>query len=422
MKNKFKNSLILNTVYLYIMQFGGYLLSLLLVPYQSRVISVEHNSQLSSAIGVMVYIQLLIQFGFTVSAVYAITKKRDDPEEQQRIYSSVLSAKLFLSFLSAIAIFVLTTFVPSYTNIKLVFWLYFIATLFESVLPIYFLRGMEDMAIVSIVSLAGKALTFFVVIVFVKNDTQYLIIPISRIISSVFSFAFACIYIRIKHNIKLRLSSLKNAFLQMKESFQYFVSRISGSIYHGSNEIALGILYPSTLAIYTMPLKLVTTAQSVASPLADSFFPYMVRTKNMKKAILTTVVLTSAVLVCCAIGEIFTEFFVKLIFGDNYSESVIVLRLLIPIIAITPINYMITFPIMVPMGLAKHANIGSLAAAIVHVLGLIILISTGSYTFVSAAILSVISEYTAVCYRFAAIGIYRYKKWKNRKVCEEIIV
>lgn len=403
-----KKLLALNTVYLYIMQFGGYLFSMALIPYQSRILSVAHNSELSAAISVMTYIQLVMQFGFTVSGVRFVTESRDDPARLKNIYTSVFTAKLLLSALSAAVVFALTRLVPAYRPITVVFWLYFIAVFFEAFLPTFFLRGMENMRTVAVVSLLSKAVLLLTVILFVRDDAAYLLIPVARIAAAVFAFLFACIYIRIRYRLPFSLAGLPAAFAGMRDSFQYFLSRVAGSVYHGSNELALGILYPGTLALYTMPQKLVTVAKTVASPLADSFFPYMIRTKNYKKALRLTALLSTAVLAGCVIGEVFAGFFVHLIFGDQYVEgSVVILRILLPIIAITPLSYMITFPVMVPMGLAKHANLAAVVAAVIHFIGLGALIFSGHLTFASAAALAVVSEYVAVLYRVVCVIRHR---------------
>ena len=65
--NSNKGVLLQNTVMLYLLTFSNYFLSLVVVPYETRVLGVEVFGVLGAATAIMVYFQLVVDFGFLLS-------------------------------------------------------------------------------------------------------------------------------------------------------------------------------------------------------------------------------------------------------------------------------------------------------------------------------------------------------------------
>ena len=77
--NSNKGVLLQNTVMLYLLTFSNYFLSLVVVPYETRVLGVEVFGVLGAATAIMVYFQLVVDFGFLLSGTQEVAKSRDDP-------------------------------------------------------------------------------------------------------------------------------------------------------------------------------------------------------------------------------------------------------------------------------------------------------------------------------------------------------
>ena len=67
-KNKDINTLASNTIMLYIMQISGYIFPLFTFPYLARTLSPEYYGMMTFVTSTMVYFQMLIDFGFILSA------------------------------------------------------------------------------------------------------------------------------------------------------------------------------------------------------------------------------------------------------------------------------------------------------------------------------------------------------------------
>ena len=105
--NSKKGILLKNTIMLYILQFSTYLLSFIVVPYETRVLGPEFYGKLGVAMSIMVYFQLIIDFGFIWSATEDVSRNRDDKDYLRRIFSAVTLSKLVLTAISFVVLLVL---------------------------------------------------------------------------------------------------------------------------------------------------------------------------------------------------------------------------------------------------------------------------------------------------------------------------
>jgi hypothetical protein len=138
-----KGVLLKNTIMLYILQFSTYLLAFIVVPYETRVLGPTVYGKLGVATAIMVYFQLVIDFGFILSATEDVSRNREDNAFLRNIFTSVTVAKLFLTAGSLVVLMVLCRAVRSWQGNTLFFTLFFAATAINSMMPDYLYRGLE---------------------------------------------------------------------------------------------------------------------------------------------------------------------------------------------------------------------------------------------------------------------------------------
>ena len=103
-----------NTLMLYLLTFSNYFLSLLVVPYESRILEEAGYGALGVAMKIMVYFQLFIDFGFLLSATEEVSKNRQDTQRLNVIMTAVTCCKLALSVLSLGVLIVLCSVIPAW--------------------------------------------------------------------------------------------------------------------------------------------------------------------------------------------------------------------------------------------------------------------------------------------------------------------
>lgn len=413
---KLNKKLLENTVMLYIMKFAGYLFSLIIVPYQTRVLSTEYYGGLSLALGLMMYFTMLIDFGFMVSGVTEVADNRDNRHNLSVCLTCVMVIRIALSLLAIGIMTAMIYLIPSYTPWAAAFYIYLAAVILEALLPMFFLRGMEDMRTVAILTLVSKAVMTALIFITVKSDEDYLLVPGMRLAGAAISFIIAWIYITRKYEVGLTRVTGKQILTSLKGSFGFFVSRISSSVYRGGNTAILGATLPASMvALYACPEKLMNIGMTMSSPISDSLLPYILRTHDYSSAWRIIKIILPVILIGGTVGFVWAKPIISFIFGTQYAEAANVLRAMIPVIAITPINWIIEFPVLVPMGLQKQSNMANIVGAVVYVAGMVLLWGTDHISIFGAAMVLMITECCVTGWRVATVIKYRSRLKISKK-------
>lgn len=409
-KKRKQSSLLENTVMLYILQFTNMFLGLVTVPYQTRVLGVEIFGKLGIAAAVMMYFQLLMDFGFILSAVAKISTHRDDPKMLSKILSCVIWAK---AFFFAVSLFIVEVFIaptlPDNT-MRLMYLLYLLSVATGSFLPDYMYRGLEKMSIITLRTVMIKLFFTVMIFLFLKTKDQYYMVPMFTAIGN--AGAIAAVYWHLFRKMKIRFCrvSPKDVFYEIKDSFWFFVSKIASTVYSSSNTIILGWVDPTgglSGAYSAAADKVITPARNMISPISDSLYPHMVKHKNFKLIKKVLLIFMPLIIAGCAVVFIFAEPLCTLFFGEEFRRSVTALRALLPVVVLTLPNYILGFPTLGAMGLAKYANLSTVFSSIVHVINLGIVFFTGHLSVLTLCLLISWTEFLLLIFRIVVIFLNR---------------
>lgn len=404
MDNK-KKKLLSNTIMLYILTFSTYFFGFILIPYQTRVLGPEYYGKIAFAIAFSTYFQLVFDYGFILSATENVSKNRNNKDELGKILSAVNILKLFLIIVSFFIFLIICKYVDRLNSDFTLYLLYFVYVSINAFLPDFLYRGIEEMKIITYRSVIVKLLFTMLIFIFLKNKSQYYIIPVLNIIGAI--IALLIVYIHVYKNLKIKMKkvSIKYIYRQFKESTMFFLSRIASTLYGATNTFILGFIYPTgaTLGLYSSADKLITTAKSAFSPISDSIYPYMVKNKDYKliKKILKYIM--PLIIIGCTIVFIFSKELCTWFLGKEYQDAYIILRLLMPIVVITLPNYLLGFPTLAPLGISKYANISVMIGSLFHISCIGIMLLINKLNVYNICIITVITESLILLFRLTCI-------------------
>lgn len=404
MKEK-HGTLLKNTVMLTILQLSTYLLALITIPYQTRVLGPEVYGVLGVATAVMVYFNLIIDFGFLLSATSSVSANRDNKEHLCKVLTCVTAGKMILALISVAVLFVLCALIPSWHSKSDIFILFFISTLMTSLMPDYLYRGMEKMTAITIRTVCIRA--FFTVAIFIllKGPEDIYVVPVLNIIGNGAAMLTSYIDLYKRFNIRFCKINLGEIFQHVKSSAFFFFSRIATTAYTALNTVILDIIAQggAVTGYYTSADKLITTGRNLLSPISDSLYPYMVRHKDFKAVRKILLLLMPPIILFCGVCFIWAEPICKLLLGAEYGPAGNVLRAMLPVAVVTLPNYILGFPTLGAMGLSKHANYSVIFGSALHIFNLIILFLTNNVNMLSLAILVSVAECAVLIYRVVVI-------------------
>ena len=406
---KKEKQLLNNTVMLYVMQFSTYLFSFITVPYLTRVLGAPLYGKLGVAVANMAYFQLLMDFGFLLSATEDISAHREDRGYVGRKLTSVALIKTAFAAVSFCVVFTLTCFAEPFKSYRAMYLLYVAAYIANSFLPDYFYRGVEKMTAITVRTVFVKLFSTVMTFAALRSKSDYLIVPALLLASNLIAVAWAYVYLLKTLRYRFEKVTFAEVRADLKRSSLFFLSRIAGTVYSATNTIITGYLDPAgpTSGYYTSADKIVSTAKSGFSPISDSVYPYMIKNKNFRLIKKILMIAEPVILAGCVIVGIFARPLCVFAFGGEYADTAPILRAFLPVIAVILPSYLLGFPTLGAMGLSRYANHSIFIGTGVQLAGLGLLWVTGQLTAVHLAMLTSVTETVIMASR--AVFVWRHR-------------
>lgn len=396
---------------MYLMMISVQVLNLITIPYLTRTLGPAIYGRIGLAQGYMAYVQIILDFGFILSATQLISENRTDEFLIAKVISSVTLIKIVLSFFVALAFVLL--FAGKFfdkTNAVIII-IYLAAYLINALLPDYYYRGMEDMKMISIRTVLIRIIFTMLIFTLVRSDSDYLYVPISFLTGSIIALLFSIFDIVWKYEVKIILPNMKDVKKLFVISIPFFVSRFASTFYQALDVIIIGKLYGLSpiVGYYSTSDKAITLAKMASSPIADSLYPYMLKNRNFKLVKKMLLFLMPIITIVVVLIGIFAESLCIFAFGDEYAGAGNVLRLLLPIAWVILPTYVIAFPVMSPMGLVKYANYSNMIGMLIQIFGLVIFKLFGYLNLYTICALASLAEVSVFIYRIIIVLINRRK-------------
>ena len=371
----------------------------------------EIYGKIGIATALMMYFQLFLDFGFLLSGTEEVAKNIEDKKKLCGIFSSIVVLKIFFSIISAVVLLMICNFIPQYKQDMTLYFLFLLQAIVSSFLPDYLYRGLEDMTAITYRTVLVKALFTVLIFAFLKEPSDYLWVPVISMCGEFCAVVWSWLDLKKRYAIRFIKVKWAEMFEHLKKSSQFFLSRIASTIYTATNTIILGYIDPigGTVGLYTAANKLITTGQTALAPISDSMYPYMIKNKDFKlvKKVLTCIM--PFIILGSIVVMIWAEPFCTFIYGKNFAGTGKILRAMMPIAILTLPDYILGFPTLGAMGLAKHANISIYISSSIHIVNLIITLSLGKLDAVSLAWLMSIAVFIETLYRFIIVMRNRKK-------------
>ena len=381
-----------NTSMLYLMNIAKMIFPLVTLPYLTRVLTVDCYAIVAYVKAVMQYVQIVLMFGFTLSATKDIVNAAGDKQKIGSITGGVLEAKGILSAITAAVLLILTITIPLLRENPLYMALAFINIVITEMLADFLFRGIDKMEIITIRFVVSKLISTLLTFVFIKNDNHVLLIPLFDILGSVVALALVLIEIR-KMGITITRMPLSDALSRLKESAIYFASDMATTAFGALNTLLVGIFVTKTdVSYWSLCMQLISAVQSLYTPITNGIYPSMVRTKSLKFLKKILLIFMPIVVIGCIICVLLSSFIVTLIGGPQYTAAAPVFRTLVPVLLFSFPGMLLGWPALGPIGKQKETTMTTVITAIFQVCGLGMLIVTEKFNLINIAILRGITE------------------------------
>ncbi len=404
-------SLVDNTIMLYILEFSRLSLGFVTQGYQTRVVGLELIGTLNAAQYAVNFFQILIDFGFIMSATAKISQHREDREYLDRMLTCVIAAKtMFMAVSFAILFLFLKPGIPDATEF-MVYVLFLLSTCFGSWLPDFMYRGLEQMRTITVRAVSIRIFAACMIFLFLREPQDYWMVPFFTALGNAGALFFVYWHLFRRVGVHFTKITPRDVWQVLKGSAQFFMSRVATSI----NANLSGILLKqfsgdASTGLFGSADRVIGAARNSMSPIADSLYPHMMKHKNFRVIKKTMLIFYPIVLVGCALVFLFAEPLLVLWLGKEVGPQVVTpLRLLIPVAVFTFPNYILGYPMLGGMGLAKHANLSDAFGTLVYLSGVAVCYFTCGIHLTSLCVMSCVTEFAILVYRLIVI-------FRNREI------
>lgn len=318
--------LVANFGYLSLLQVAGYVFPLITMPYLARVIGAEGFGKIAFAAAIMVWFQTIADWGFNYTATRDVAKNREDKEKVSEIFSNVFWARILLMFVSFVVLSICVMTIPKLRENADVIMISFLMIPGHIMFPDWFFQAMERMKYITILNIISKTLFTIAIFLFIKERDDYILQPLFTSLGFVGSGIIAMYYILIKWKIRLHFTSFKVIIKTIKSSTDVFINNLMPNLWNALSTVLLGFLWGNVAnGILDAGKRFQQTCGNLFGVVTRVFYPFLSRRIDQHR--LYAKVSMSLAFVMMLLLFVFAPIIIDIFFGEEFSESVIVLRL-----------------------------------------------------------------------------------------------
>ncbi len=334
-----------------------------------------------------------------------VSENRENLKKLSYIVSKLTYIKVFLLLISSVVFFVLLFTIESIARNQVLFLCFYVFIVFESMLPVWYFQGIENMRVMAILVASIKLVFALLVFLFIDEQSDYLIVPILYAIGSIFSFLLAYFLILNKDKVKFCKVQVRETYGVIKESSYILFSNLS-VVARDRLTIILIKMYLGldVVAYFDISIKIINVLLTPFHMVSQVLYPHIAKTKDM--LLLKKIMLFIMVLALIVVGVfIYNIDWISVKVNEQHSIHLRnIMSLLIFIVPIGAISGLIGASVLIVFQQTKWLLIATLSAIV-------------SYF----AMFFIVSEYTVVVFAYIyllafsvelAVKFYRINKLK----------
>ena len=364
-----KKKLLSNFFSLSALQGVNMILPLISLPYIIRVLGVENFGLINFALSIIMYFDILVSFGFELSATREISIHRDNSKKVSEIFFSVMIIKTIMALISLLILSILILFNDSLTQNAMLYYATFGVVIGNLIFPSWFFQGMERMKYITYINVISKIIFTILIFIIVKESSDFIYVPILNSLGMIIGGVYSLWLIFKLFNLQFTIPNRGMIFSQLKDSYHFFLSRVAnnGSRYYATTII--GIYFGNgAVGYYSIVEKLFYAFMSLGGIVSQTIYPYMSRTKDIVffKKILFSIIAISIIILIPTIY--FHNILLYLIFNvqDEMLSNIFIIIFSGSIFGI--VSALVGYPLLAAFGHIKYANNSLIYASIFYIL------------------------------------------------------
>jgi len=367
-----------NALGLYAIQFAGYIIPLVTLPYLARVLRPEGFGLLLFAQSFAAWASLTVEYGFSLSAAREIAQNRGNKGLLSATAAGVLGAKAILLSGFFIIFGAAAWTVPNFRQHPIYLLWAFPLTLALGLSPFWYFQGTERMVravVVELLGRAGAAAFIFLAVRTPEDGWKALALQAAA--------GCACTLTQtlwMYRDIGFRWPRWKDGIRALRVGWDMFLFRGAYNIYSTANAFILGLFASSVqVGYYGGAERIAKALQGLTLPLTQALYPrmsHLVSQSALKAARFARFTLSLAGgsgLVLALALALSARWAATIILGPGYQASVTVLYVFVLLLPVNAINGALIMQWMLPLGMERTIGKITLGAIAINLISAAVL-------------------------------------------------
>ena len=326
-KKLFRNKLVSNSAWLFVLQIFNTIVPLITLPYVTRVLGASNYGIFSLSLNWITYLQVIVVFGFGYTGARKVSIHKEF--DLQKLYSRIITARVIL----LLCCYVVITGISLAMHISQM-QLICMNILYLMVVGVAFqlnwlFQGKQNMKIITLVNTVARTLSVIAVFLAVKTENHLYAYCLCYSATFMLSAAFGLLYAYKEYGLRLRFSAIPDAIAEMKDAWYLFISQAMSKIFSNVGITVLGFVASEfAIGVYSAIYKIPYVMILFFSPISEALYPYVSvkYSHSMKEGKQTTAICAGIVAIPFILGGcmviLLRKFLIGFIFGEEYLAYV----------------------------------------------------------------------------------------------------
>lgn len=391
------------------------LVPLITFPYTSRVFLTEGSGQINFVTSVVSVFTLFASLGIYGYGIREGAKVRDDKQKFTKLVVELFVINIIATIFTYIVFVILVAFYEGFANYKRLLLLNGLTIGFTALGLDWVYGTYEEYTYITLRQIFVQTFTVVAMFIFVHDESDIyiwmLMLTVSSITPNIYNFIHAKQYVCKLDNVQYELKK------HIKPILILFATILAAKVYSSIDTFLLGIMSTDhNTGLYSAAVKVNTILITLFSAMSPVFMPRIGETlKNNQKdeyyKLLSKIFrMILSLTIPAVVGlEMVGNHLIIALAGTAFSDAIISMRILAPIVLITSCSNILYYDVFVPNGKEKAVLICTVVGAILNLIISWLLIPTFAQD--GASIGSLISEAVALVLAM----FYSYKMDKSIK-------
>lgn len=265
-----------NYSYMTALQIASALIGFIIYPIVIRRLGAEQYGLYAFTLSIVLYFQVVIEFGFDFPAVQAVSQNRDNPRRLSEIVSTIFVAKSALFIVMGIVAAVVVYCIPLLKARWLLFGVIFLQNGINILFPQWYFQGIKQMREPSIINFICRLMQIPLVL-WLVHDEGDLIFYAGIVSGTMLMGALAAVVYMLTHGIRFSLPALRQLTPWFRDGLPFFLTDLAGNLKERILTNLIGVcLGMREVAIYDLATKVVQIPRLFTQSINKALFPEVV--------------------------------------------------------------------------------------------------------------------------------------------------